>query len=45
MFAQIHKEMAYQVISDFHPKALKYLLNGIAKPEWQKDEATKIKWL
>jgi len=46
MLAEIHKEMAYQVISDdAKTNALTFLLNGIAKPEWKTDSATKIKWL
>ncbi len=46
MLAGIHKEMAYQILLD-HPKqsALEFLLAGISKPEWKKNDATKIKWL
>ena len=46
MYAAIHKDMAFQVISDY-PKAtaLEFLLKGVAKPEWGTDEATKRKWL
>ncbi len=42
----IHKEMAFQVLSDY-PKqsALDFLVKGVAKPEWNKDMATKKKWL
>ncbi|MBA4406125.1 hypothetical protein C0389_02505 [bacterium] len=46
MLAKIHKEMAFQIISDYPKQSVKeFLLNGIAKPEWKKDNATKIKWL
>lgn len=46
MQANIHKEMAYQVIADYpNPHLLEYLLEGVAKPEWNKDKATKIRWL
>jgi hypothetical protein len=46
MLAEIHKELAYQVIADYPDQnALNFLLNGIAKPEWKKDQATKIQWL
>lgn len=46
MLSEIHKEMAYKIISDYPKKSvLNFLLNGIAKPEWKTDEKTKIKWL
>ena len=46
MLAKIHKEMAFQIISDYPKTSVKdFLLNGIAKPDWEKDEQTKIKWL
>ena len=46
MLAKIHKEMAFQIISDYPKTSVKdFLLNGIAKPEWEKDDNTKIKWL
>lgn len=46
MQAEVHKEMAYQVIADYpNPHLLEYLLEGVAKPEWKKDQATKIRWL
>jgi hypothetical protein len=46
MLANIHKEMAYQILAD-HPTRtpLEFLLTGIAKPEWKKNIQTKIKWL
>jgi hypothetical protein len=44
--AKVHKEMAYQVIADFpNPNLLEFLLDGVAKPEWKKDQATKIRWV
>jgi hypothetical protein len=46
MYAKIHKEMAFQVLSDCpKPSVLEFLLKGIAKPEWDKDIVTKRKWL
>jgi len=46
MRAGIHKEMAHRIVSDC-PKAstLEFLKEGVAKPEWKKNEATKNKWL
>lgn len=46
MHAKIHKEMAFQVLSDCpKPSVMEFLLKGISKPEWNKDDATKRKWL
>lgn len=46
MLAEIHKEMAFQILAD-NPKhsVLNFLLNGIAKPEWRKNQSTKVRWL
>ncbi len=46
MQAKVHKEMAYQVIQDFpNPNLLEFLLDGVSKPEWKKDQPTKVRWL
>ena len=46
MKAIIHKELTFQIISEFpNPNALEFLLKGISKPEWGKDRPTKIRWL
>lgn len=46
MNSGIHKEMAYQIISEFPiPSALEFLLKGISKKEWGRDNRTKIRWL
>jgi len=36
MQAGIHKEMAFQLLSDYpNPNLLKFLVEGTAKPEWK----------
>lgn len=46
MHAKVHKEMALQVIEDYpNANLLRFLIEGVAKPEWKKDMKTKVKWL
>ena len=46
MQQEVHREMAFQALSDYPNKdLLTFLLLGVSKPEWGKDEAIKIKWL
>ena len=46
MKAKIHKEMAYQVIIDYpEPQLAEFLIKGVAKPDWNKDRVTRIRWV
>jgi hypothetical protein len=42
----IHREMAFQVLSDFpNPQLLEFLIEGVAKKEWKKSRGTKERFL
>lgn len=46
MQGKVHKEMAYRLIEDYpNPSLLQFLLDGVAKPEWNKDHPTKVRWV
>ena len=46
MHAKVHKELAYQALQDYpKPALLRFLLKAVAKPDWKKNEATRVRWL
>lgn len=46
MYSVIHREMTYQIISEFpNPAALEFLLKGISKKEWKINYPENIRWL